>query len=436
MQRAVSVTSSMAHQLVQVLKSENVEFIVAPYEADAQLAYLSSLELEQGGIAAVITEDSDLLAYGCKAVIFKMDRYGKGEELILDNVFQAVDQKPCFQNFDQELFTAMCVLAGCDFLPSVPGVGISRAHAFISKYQSVERVLSVLKTKKGKLFPDNYSSSLMEAVSVFQHARVYDFDAKKLKYLKPLSQSLLDLPVEQLEFLGPDLTPSVAAAIAQGKVDPLTMEAFNRFSVSKRPLKTPVRSFKEQEKSGSFLGRMELKWTADEAMIDPEAVLKEPKHSKHDLDLHKLVLQPNKDHLVIRTRNPSLIPNNNPFKINMESAEEVSSGTKSQGMDVSWSSPNSKEHEDKKEVIIDLSKLVDGSGIKQDSDKNREEQGFESTEDDIVEIQDHVNITTKRVRGAKPRTESFKVKTSSTGSENKKAKINKKSSILDFFHRL
>lgn len=47
-----------------------MEFIVAPYEADAQLAYLSSLELEQGGIAAVITEDSDLLAYGCKAVRF------------------------------------------------------------------------------------------------------------------------------------------------------------------------------------------------------------------------------------------------------------------------------------------------------------------------------------------------------------------------------
>jgi exonuclease-1 len=101
-----------------------------------------------------------------------MDRYGKGEELVLDNVFQAVDQKPSFQNFDQELFTAMCVLAGCDFLPSVPGVGISRAHAFISKYQSVELVLSFLKTKKGKLVPDDYSSSFTEAVSVFQHARV------------------------------------------------------------------------------------------------------------------------------------------------------------------------------------------------------------------------------------------------------------------------
>lgn len=454
-QRAVSVTSSMAHQLIQVLKSENVEFIVAPYEADAQLAYLSSLELEQGGIAAVITEDSDLLAYGCKAVIFKMDRYGKGEELILDNVFQAVDQKPSFQNFDQELFTAMCVLAGCDFLPSVPGVGISRAHGFISKYQSVERVLSVLKTKKGKLVPEDYSSSLMEAVSVFQYARVYDFHGKKLKHLKPLSQNLLNLPVEELEFLGPDLSPSVAAAIAEGKVDPITMEAFNRFSVSSRQLKTPVQSFKEQEKRSSFLllplseseERINLKRSADEAIIGPESVLEEPKYSKQDLDLHKLVLQqPNKDHMIIPTSNPSLAPDNNPFKIrktdeiNMEEYGlqelKVSFETNGEAMDVT-SSLNSNEpdcSESQKEGTIDLSKL-DDSGIKQDSEKNRE-KGSSVDSEDVVEVQGHVNITTKRVRGAKPRAESFKVKTSYRSSEDKKAKINKKSSILDFFHRL
>ncbi|XP_010476979.1 PREDICTED: exonuclease 1-like [Camelina sativa] len=457
-QRAVSVTSSMAHQLIQVLKSENVEFIVAPYEADAQLAYLSSLELEQGGIAAVITEDSDLLAYGCKAVIFKMDRYGKGEELILDNVFQAVDQKPSFQNFDQELFTAMCVLAGCDFLPSVPGVGISRAHAFISKYQSVERVLSVLKTKKGKLFPDDYSSSFAEAVSVFQHARIYDFEAKKLKHLKPLSQNLLSLPVEQLEFLGPDLSPSVAAAIAEGNVDPITMEAFNRFPVSKRQLEAPAPSFKEQEKRSSFLlcslseneERIELKRNADEAMIDLDNVLKETKFSKQDSDLHKLLSQPNRDQKVIRPSNPSLNPDNNPFKIrktdeiNLECAEygmqdlKDSFVTKSPAMDVSSSSPNYNEHDfaiDKEEVMIDLSKLED-SGSKQDSEKNIEKETFEATEEDIVEIQNHVNITTKRVRGAKPRTESFKVKTNCRSSESKKTTIKKKHSILDFFQRL
>lgn len=46
---------------VQVLKREGIECIVAPYEADAQLAYLALT----GDVDAVITEDSDLLPYGC-----------------------------------------------------------------------------------------------------------------------------------------------------------------------------------------------------------------------------------------------------------------------------------------------------------------------------------------------------------------------------------
>jgi exonuclease-1 len=42
-----------------------VEYVVAPFEADAQLTYLKS----QCRLNAVITEDSDLLAFGCNEVI-------------------------------------------------------------------------------------------------------------------------------------------------------------------------------------------------------------------------------------------------------------------------------------------------------------------------------------------------------------------------------
>ncbi|KAJ0983363.1 hypothetical protein J5N97_011618 [Dioscorea zingiberensis] len=70
--------------------------------ADAQLVYLSNLDADKGGIDAVITEDSDLIAYGCQAVIFKMDRYGKGEELLLDRVFNFVSDVLSFKNFDKE----------------------------------------------------------------------------------------------------------------------------------------------------------------------------------------------------------------------------------------------------------------------------------------------------------------------------------------------
>lgn len=113
------------------------------------------------------------------------------------------------------------------------------------------------------------------------------------------------------------------------------MKAFNHFSVSRKPLKTPVRSFKEQEKGSSFLvcslskseEIIELKRTADEAMIDPEAIVKKKMYSKQDSDLYKLLAQPNRDQVVTRPSNPSLIPDNNPFKIrktdeiNLEIAE-------------------------------------------------------------------------------------------------------------------
>lgn len=49
---------------VQAARARGVDCIVAPYEADAQLAYLN----KTGMVQAIITEDSDLLAFGCKKV--------------------------------------------------------------------------------------------------------------------------------------------------------------------------------------------------------------------------------------------------------------------------------------------------------------------------------------------------------------------------------
>lgn len=60
-QRAVDVTPSMAKRVCDALSEIGVSFLVAPYEADAQMAYLA----RRGDVGAVVTEDSDLLAYAC-----------------------------------------------------------------------------------------------------------------------------------------------------------------------------------------------------------------------------------------------------------------------------------------------------------------------------------------------------------------------------------
>jgi len=58
---------------------------VAPYEADAQLAYLS----KEAMVDLVITEDSDLLVFGSSRVLFKMDESGYGKLIELKDLGKA-----------------------------------------------------------------------------------------------------------------------------------------------------------------------------------------------------------------------------------------------------------------------------------------------------------------------------------------------------------
>jgi hypothetical protein len=72
----------------QALRAENVDYVVAPYEADAQLCFLE----REGYVDGIITEDSDLLVFGCRHVIFKLEGNGqcvsiKAEKLALVNTF-------------------------------------------------------------------------------------------------------------------------------------------------------------------------------------------------------------------------------------------------------------------------------------------------------------------------------------------------------------
>jgi exonuclease-1 len=47
----------------------NLEHHTAPYEADAQMAYM----VREGLADFAITEDSDLIAFGCPKVVVKMN---------------------------------------------------------------------------------------------------------------------------------------------------------------------------------------------------------------------------------------------------------------------------------------------------------------------------------------------------------------------------
>ncbi|KAG0467886.1 hypothetical protein HPP92_017214 [Vanilla planifolia] len=217
-QKAVDITPSIAFELVQVLIKEKIDYIVAPYEADAQMTFLSIYKQ----VDAVITEDSDLIPFGCSRIIFKMDKFGQGVEFQSSKLGQNGDLD--FTGFNKQMILEMCILGGCDYLPSLPSMGLKRAYALIRKYKSYDKVTKHLRYS-GISIPPHYEETFRKAVWAFQHQRVYDPQKECIVHLSDIPN---DRGEEDLDFLGPyPYNPfDIVKGIAKGELDPLTKMPF------------------------------------------------------------------------------------------------------------------------------------------------------------------------------------------------------------------
>ncbi|KAL5716507.1 Rad2 nuclease [Ranunculus cassubicifolius] len=191
-QKAVDISPSIAYELIQVLKKENVDYVVAPYEADAQMTFLALSKR----VDAVITEDSDLIPFGCPRIVFKMDKYGQGVQFQFSMLHQ--NKELNLTGFSKRMLLEMCILSGCDYLQSLPGMGLKRAHALIQKFKSYDKVIKHLKYNAVSV-PPNYEESFKKALRAFQHQRVYDPDNEEIVHLTDVPSDLS----EDLDFLGP-----------------------------------------------------------------------------------------------------------------------------------------------------------------------------------------------------------------------------------------
>ncbi|KAL4571101.1 hypothetical protein LXL04_017852 [Taraxacum kok-saghyz] len=65
--KTIDISPTIAYELIQVLKQENISYVVAPYEADAKMTFLALRK----HVDAVITDDSNLIPFGCPRVSSK-----------------------------------------------------------------------------------------------------------------------------------------------------------------------------------------------------------------------------------------------------------------------------------------------------------------------------------------------------------------------------
>lgn len=207
--KAIDISPQVLQPLFKTLRKKNIDFIVAPYEADAQLSYLARAKI----CDFVITEDSDLIPYECPLTIFKLDSDGNCDTVMYSDL-QTV---PILQNFTSRMILEACILSGCDYLPSAPNLGIRTAFKLVGQTGSGNLAIDLAERGGKIIFPPGYKESFDIAISVFRQQKVYD---PRTKSTVPCFEN------GNCDLAGDNLNQLDAVNLATGRLNPRTMEPF------------------------------------------------------------------------------------------------------------------------------------------------------------------------------------------------------------------
>ncbi|KAM0681570.1 hypothetical protein GINT2_000083 [Glugoides intestinalis] len=171
MKRCVGVTPEILYSVLKTLQASNIEFIISPYEADAQLCFLQKI----GYIDYILTEDSDLIVYGATKILYKFDGTYVSE-------YDSSRLVTCRDKFFHDNILDICILSGCDYLDSIKGVGLITAHEKLKELGTLESFVTHMASRK-KTIPNDYFELFWKAKATFLHHIVYNPYTSKRQFL-------------------------------------------------------------------------------------------------------------------------------------------------------------------------------------------------------------------------------------------------------------
>ncbi|XBW37829.1 hypothetical protein QEN19_003404 [Hanseniaspora menglaensis] len=219
--RACPVTSHMAKSWINFCSKNGIPYIVAPFEADSQMVYLEKIGLVDG----IISEDSDLLIFGCETLVTKLDLTTSSCVVIKKKDFPLMDHDldkkgnpkfPVGRLSQTDLYNLVC-LSGCDYTPGIRLIGLLKAVRLLQEYNfDLELAIkSVEITHKQKLMkkkdipnpiPKNYLEDITRAKICFAYMFVFDPLKEKITTLNPLPKDPLSISQKFFEYMGPLVT--------------------------------------------------------------------------------------------------------------------------------------------------------------------------------------------------------------------------------------
>ena len=162
-----------------------------------------------------------------------MDNDGVGQEIRYADV--VVNRELSFVGFTPDQFLEMCVMSGCDYLPSLPGVGIKRAHGLIRRFRTHDKALRNLRFE-GTPVPRRYEEGFRDALLTFKHQWVFCPSRREMVHLSdgPGSDGAPPpmCPEDVDRLVGPRHPPEIARGVADGELHPMHLRPYEALRTS------------------------------------------------------------------------------------------------------------------------------------------------------------------------------------------------------------
>jgi 5'-3' exonuclease len=154
--QTISISKDDYDAAKKLFKVLHIPYFDATTEAEATCSYLNNI----GKISAVLTEDTDVLAYGTNIFLNNIN--------VHEETCMQINTKKLLKNLDmkQNEFTDMCIMCGTDYNKNIPKIGPIKSYNLIKEYKSIEEVekntkldISILKHNRSRelfTFPEKY----------------------------------------------------------------------------------------------------------------------------------------------------------------------------------------------------------------------------------------------------------------------------------------
>ena len=128
----------------------HIPYVKAPAEAEC---YASQLCVD-GKVDAVLSEDTDVLAYGTPVFLTKIDTQ---KDTVVQITYSSILEET---GMTKETFTDLCIMCSCDYNSNLPMIGPEKSYQLLSVYKKIEDVISHLQSTKKSVYTDDACSIL------------------------------------------------------------------------------------------------------------------------------------------------------------------------------------------------------------------------------------------------------------------------------------